>query len=172
MFWLLLIAQLSASFTSETVWITLQDSTVEVKGWYVFRNPSTEPQHLQIFYPFPLGRTEPYPDTFAVHGGRARPTPEGLRIQVRLEPQATETLRVFYRQRIQGHRARYITHTTRLWDKPLKEARFYIRFPARWKQMYTSFPVQEVREEGTWRVLVLSRRNFRGEGDLQMVWEP
>lgn len=113
-------------FAREEVSLTVRPGCVEVFGVYHFACLAKEPFMAQLFYPFPLDSFHRYPDSIAVPGRRFERADSGISFYAKFRPGKEDSVATFYRQPLNGNRARYIVTTTRKWKRPIDAARFQV----------------------------------------------
>jgi hypothetical protein len=153
--------------------MSVDSGKVSISANYYFKNYSNEAKSALIFYPFPIDEFHSYPDSIDVVGLKYTKTDSGINFVIHFKPIVIETLRVFYRQRLNDNQARYILTTTQNWQRPLKEARFVIDFSenlAEPKFLYFSYKADSLIKRDNRIFYYLYKKNFMPKTDLIAVW--
>lgn len=138
-------------FDSEIVRLTIVGDSLEVDGTYVLACERPYRQLIPLIYPFPAdsmmagarmieGHTRVDGDSWEPL--RFDPLPGGSGVRWWVPPCSGRTIEIRgrYRQAMREAYARYIVTTTRLWQRPLRHARFEIRLPEGATPAEFSFP--------------------------------
>ena len=159
-------------FVSERVRLSIVPGQLRVHGTYHFvRGASTEP--FAILYPFIQDASQGPPEAIRVTiGGRPAPFKhrQGNSIGVSLPfggGAATAcTLQVEYVQRLAARRASYLVTSTRLWERPLEQAKFELELADSLGRPKSEFPFERI---GSGRY-AFTATNFLPERDLVIEW--
>ena len=115
-------------FFKEDVTIEILDEKVKVTGVYFFENLTQVGKRIKFYYPFPVDSNHYFPDTISI----AYPFEKdsgGIYFSLSLRPNSIDSFKITYEQRIEEAFFRYITTTTKVWKRPIKEANFTIIAP-------------------------------------------
>jgi hypothetical protein len=170
----------SVSFDSEWVRLTVIGDSLEVHGTYYLMCRQRTGVSVSLFYPFPqdslLGGARMVSLSASVGGTPAADVKwEESRgapgVRWRTPPCIGDTIVIdaVYRQELTTGYARYIVTTTRVWQRPLRLARFEIRLPPGAAPIEFSFPF-EAREDATGRYYGFESRGFFPDRDVTVRW--
>lgn len=115
-------------FFKEEVTIEVLDARVRVTGVYYFKNLTEIGKRIKFYYPFPVDSNHDFPDTISI-GCPFEKDSAGIYFSLSLRPNSIDSFRITYEQQIDAHFFRYITTTTKVWKRPIKEASFAIIAP-------------------------------------------
>jgi hypothetical protein len=183
--WILLAISASCSSASaQTTQFVREKITVRVHGTYCtldasyyFRNHGASVAQCPIFYPLLNTKTLPFPDSlFAAEDTSTTPlalnrTKDGVSFSIRIPPDETKCVRVWYRQRTPVKRFEYILTTTQLWGKPLELAEFIIIVPDSLQLTFKSIPVDKIVKHGSETEYHSVQRNFMPTANLVIEWK-
>ncbi len=115
-------------FFKEEVTIEITNGKARVTGIYFFENLTEIGKRVKFYYPFPVDSNHHYPDTISLSYPYERDS-AGVFFTLSLRPKSVDSFRITYEQQIAESYFRYITTTTRVWKRPIKEANFTIVAP-------------------------------------------
>lgn len=158
-------------FISEEIYMTIDSGKVSISATYYFRNTSNESKSALIFYPFPTDEYHYYSDSISVFGLDYTKNDSGLNFIMKFKPNAVDTLKVFYTQKLKANQARYILTTTKHWREPIREARFIIDLPESFSGIYFSYKPDSLIRTTNRVFYYLSKKNFMPKKDLIIIWQ-
>lgn len=173
--------ELSVSFDSEWIRLSIAGDSLEVRGTYVLRCREKSGERISLFYPFPedslLGGARMISLSARIDGRELGGIPwmpshgvPGVRWNTPPCTGDTLTLDTLYRQKLTTNYARYIVTTTKAWLRPLRLARFEVRLPAGAVPIDFSFPF-EARGEPPDRFYTFEARDFLPDHDVIFRWK-
>ncbi|MBS4015639.1 MAG: DUF4424 family protein [Candidatus Latescibacteria bacterium] len=157
-------------FVSEEIRISIDRQEVSVNAVYYFQNFSRELKTGLIFYPFPIDQYHYYPDSIVIAGYDFTRNDSGVNYVMRFRPNAQETVKVFYAQKLKANQTRYILTTTQSWKSPLKQARFIVDMPSEFSKAVFSYEPDSVRLTENRRRYYINEKNFMPDKDLIVNW--
>lgn len=118
-------------FFREDISFGIDSAFFTVNGDYYFRNSSDVYHSFVVVYPVRSNNTATPIDTIMVfdHGDMTH----ALKVDVKdtlatfvlkMLPHSVKMMKIIYRQRHNGHEARYILLTTKFWEKPFENASY------------------------------------------------
>jgi len=139
------------SFDSEVIRLAIVGDSLEVNGTYFLSCQRPFAQPISLFYPFPAdslltgarmieGRTRIEDGSWQPLQFEVIPLASGVRWWAPPCSGRMIEIQGRYRQGLKQKYARYIVTTTRVWQQPLRHARFEIRLPEGAKPIEFSFP--------------------------------
>lgn len=166
-------------FSAEKIEMRISRKEVEVKGYYYFRNNSSqETIHKLLIYPFPVDSTHNFPYIISVYYlSSEKKIPYGPKAPVKsiyfpvdLPSGSTTAVVVEYQQSIQANDAKYILHTTKYWGHPLEKAEYLIWVPKELQDVKLSYQPTKVKTLDSQIKFVIERRYFLPHKDLEIEW--
>ena len=145
---------------------------VEIRGLYRFVNEGAEPLRRSIYFPFAIDDDHPYPHDIQVSTGRPRRIKDGVVFELVLEAEATEEVKIRYRQAAGGHTATYVVTSARGWFEPLDRAELAVYTPADWGAPDMSFPMDRVDDEDGRQVWFTTIETFVPDREFSVSWPP
>ena len=115
-------------FFKEDVTIEILDGKVRVTGIYFFKNLTQIGKRVRFFYPFPVDSNHHYPDRISLSHQYEKDS-TGVFFSLSLRPNSVDSFKITYVQQIEETFFRYITTTTKVWKRPIEDARFVIVAP-------------------------------------------
>ncbi len=115
-------------FFKEDVTIEIFDGKVKVTGVYYIKNLTDIGKRIKFYYPFPVDSNHSFPDTISAGLPYTRDS-SGIYFTLSMEPDGVDSFVIGYEQRVERSFFRYITTTTKLWKRPIREANFTIIAP-------------------------------------------
>jgi hypothetical protein len=115
-------------FFKENVTIEVLNGRVKVTGSYIFRNLTDIGKRVKFYYPFPVDSNHHFPDTISIDRPYEKDS-TGISFWLSLKPNGVDSFEITYEQLIDRPFFRYITTTTKVWKRPIKEANFTIVAP-------------------------------------------
>jgi hypothetical protein len=155
-------------FFKEDVTIKILDETVEVTGVYFFENMTQIRKRIKFYYPFPVDSNHYFPDTIAIAYPFEKDT-AGIFFSLSLRPNSIDSFKITYEQQIEKSFFKYITTTTRVWKRPIKEANFTIIAPET-LAVHTNYALSERRVIDGYRHYIIQIKKFFPEEDLIITW--
>jgi len=143
---------------------------VSISADYYFKNPSNQTKSALIFYPFPIDEYHYYPDSILVLGLDYTKNDSGVNFIMRFKPNAGDTLKVFYRQKLKDNQARYILTTTKQWQRPLKQAKFIIDVLENFTNLQLSYKPDSIIRRNNRVLYYIAKKNFMPNKDLIINW--
>lgn len=120
--------ELPIDFFKEDITIEIEEGKVKVTGIYFIKNLSSNRIRVNFHYPFPIDANHHYPDTIAMSYPYEKDS-SGINFIMRFDPNDVDSFQLTYEQKISKNQCRYITTTTRKWERPIREAHFTIIIP-------------------------------------------
>jgi hypothetical protein len=170
----------SVCFDSESITLTVTDSTAQVSGWYRFRNLSPRSLRVSVVYPFPVDALHRYPHSVRIYAVLATDTvrvePRKLEdlasvwLLVPLQPDTITTWHVEYEQLIEASCARYVLTSTAAWGRPLRAASYEVVHPSGFLEVEVWPRPDSVTTASGWTTRKCSRANFLPRDDLWIRW--
>jgi len=167
-------------FSAEKIEMRISRKEVEVKGYYYFRNNSSqETIHKLLIYPFPVDSTHNFPYIISVYYlSSEKKIPYGPKAPVKsiyfpvdLPSGSTTAVVVEYRQSIQANDAKYILHTTKYWGHPLESADYLIWVPKGFQDVKLSYRPTKVETLQSQIKFTIEKRDFLPHKDLEIEWK-
>ena len=155
-------------FVREDVTIEVMGGRVKVTGVYFFVNLTDIGKRVKFFYPFPVDSNHYFPDTIAIGRPFERDS-AGVYFWLSLRPNSTDSFKIMYEQRIAKPFFRYITTTTKKWERPIKEADFTIVAPET-LAISVNYAFSEPRKVGENLHYYVPIENFFPDKDLLISW--
>ncbi|MEO0205433.1 MAG: hypothetical protein ABIL22_02015 [candidate division WOR-3 bacterium] len=115
-------------FYAENITIEIDKSRARVSGTYFFENLTPYPKRIKFYYPFPVDSLHSYPDTILLAHPYEKDS-TGIHFAMSIGPKNIDSFKIVYEQKLKRNQFRYITTTTKKWQRPIKEARFTIVSP-------------------------------------------
>lgn len=115
-------------FFKEDVTIEIVNGRAKVTGVYYFRNLTNIGKRIRFYYPFPVDSNHHFPDVISIDFPYTKDS-AGIYFSLSMRPNSVGSFKVVYEQRIERPYFKYITTTTKLWKRPIKEARFTVVVP-------------------------------------------
>lgn len=168
---LLFLSQKAINFLKEEIEIKIQDSILEVKGVYYFKNEANWGVLTILEYPFPVDKNHYYPLFIDVKNITFKKRKNSIFFPLNFKPFEIKKVDVIYKQKLKNKKARYILLTTKMWGKPLKEAHFKIEVPLSFKNLKISYKPQKIEIIGNKKILYINKKNFIPEKDILIEWE-
>jgi hypothetical protein len=162
------------SFFKEEIVFEIDSTFFTVNGDYYFRNASDQALSHTVTYPLRSNGSDRPFDTITVLEPtnplipvRTKISDTIARFRITLPPFSEKKMKVIYRQRHNGNLARYILLTTRLWNKPLENARYSLIVRKNIQVIEFSIAPDRSVNFGDTTVYYWERKNFMPEGDLE-----
>lgn len=155
-------------FFKEEVTIQVMEARVRVTGVYFFENMTQIRKRVKFYYPFPVDSNHYFPDTIAIGCPLEKDT-AGIFFSLSIKPNSIDSFVITYEQRINKTFFRYITTTTEVWKRPIKEANFTIIAPETFA-VHTNYAFSEPINVDTYRHYMIAIKNFFPEEDLIVNW--
>lgn len=112
-------------FYKEDITIEIDNRQANVAGRYFFKNLTSVRKRVKFYYPFPVDSIHSYPDTILLDYPYEKDS-AGIYFTMTIDANKCDSLKIIYEQKLHKNKFRYITTTTRKWEKPIKEAKFTI----------------------------------------------
>jgi len=155
-------------FFKEDIKIEIEDNRAKVSGIYFFKNFTKNRKRVKFYYPFSVDSNHSYPETILLDYLYEKDS-AGIYFTMRLNPQKIDSFKITYEQRLRHRNFRYITTTTRKWQRPIKEANFTIIMPEGLSAKI-NYSVFKDRKIGDRHYYYIYKRNFYPEEDLKIQW--
>ena len=155
-------------FFKEEVTIEVLDSRVKVTGLYYFRNLTDIGKRVKFYYPFPVDSNHYFPDTIMIDYPFEEDT-AGIYFFLSIGAKSVDSFEITYEQRIVQPFFIYITTTTQVWERPIKEADFAIIAPET-LAVNANYPFSEAMVIDGFRHYSIPIRDFFPEEDLIVSW--
>jgi hypothetical protein len=115
-------------FFKEEVTIEVLGARVRVTGVYYFENLTQIGKRIKFYYPFPVDSNHHFPDTISFGYPFERDS-AGIYFSLSIRSNSIDSFRITYEQPVEKPFFRYITTTTKVWKRPIKEAKFTVVAP-------------------------------------------
>ena len=155
-------------FFKEDVKIEVLDARVRVSGVYYFRNLTDIGKRIRFYYPFPVDSNHYFPDTISL-GYPFEKDSSGIYFWLSIGANSVDSFEITYEQQIGRPFFRYITTTTQVWKRPIKEADFTI-IAAETLAVNANYPFSEVTTIDGYRHYSIPIKDFFPEEDLIISW--
>lgn len=155
-------------FFKEDVIIEVLDGRVRVTGIYFFENLTQIGKRIKFYYPFPVDSNHHYPDTISLSYPYKKDS-AGVFFSISLRPNSIDSFKITYEQQIENPFFRYITTTTIVWKRPIKEARFTIVAPET-VSLRTNYSFSERKNIDEYWLYLIQIKDFFPEEDLIITW--
>jgi len=132
---------LPIDFFKEDLTIELDSGQAKVTGIYYFKNLTRERKRVILFYPFLADTFHLYPNAILLDLP-FRKDSSGIYFELAIGSRKKEQFKISYTQKLKRTFFRYITTTTKQWQRPIKQAAFTVITPERFN-IKTSYPVTE-----------------------------
>lgn len=156
-------------FVAETIKMTVEPPLMRIDATYTFKNRSGRKRMANMFYPFLIDETHPYPEKIDVEGAPFRKHESGVIWKLKIGVDAEKTVAVSYTQRCNDGKATYILTSTHVWEEPLADALYEVRWPEGLKNARLSLEGEVSVAEG-YKVLRTHRKQFMPDRDLVFEW--
>lgn len=164
------------SFVGETIAVSiLNDSTIEVKGDYIFKNSTAMKFETPILYPFPIDSIHQFPHAVSIvqhnaslpyHKGQ-----RGVSFQLKLKAHEQCTTSISYQQKVSETNARYILTTTQYWENPLSDSHYSLSIPSNKTLEYLSYPSDTVSTQNDVTTFYFYKERFLPRRDFIFRWK-
>jgi hypothetical protein len=155
-------------FFKEDVTIEMLDGRIRVTGTYFFENLTQIGKRVKFYYPFPVDSNHHYPDTITLSYPYEKDS-AGVFFSLSLRPNSVDSFKITYEQQIEETFFRYVTITTKVWKRPIKEAEFTIIAPES-LVIKANYPFSEVTNIDGYRHYSIPILDFFPEEDLIIHW--
>lgn len=170
-----IISAQKPEFFREEISFGIDTAFFSVDGDYYFRNSSDKFHSYTIAYPIPGNSSEDPIDMISVFDQDDPANPLKIDIHdtivnflLKMPPQSVKTIKVFYRQRHNGHFARYILLTTKWWEKPFESAAYNLTVGKETDIHDFSIKPDKSIVFGETEVFYWERENFMPECDFEI----
>ena len=162
---------LPIDFFQEVLTIEIKDdSTAKVTGTYFFENLTSEEKNIKFYYPFPVDSFHDFPDTILLDYSYEKDSAgTGIFFNMAIGARAGSQFTITYKQKLKGTFFRYITTTTKQWQRPIKKAYFEITAPAHLQARF-NYPLAEDRIIGPIHYYAIKLKKFFPDEDLIIDW--
>jgi hypothetical protein len=171
----LLNAQIS--FYREELEFGLDSAFFSVKGNYFFRNEANREIRPVIYFPVGTAAVEKSIDTLIAFDVADPEHPFTVLVQdsvahfeMKLPPDSRKQVVIYYRQRHDGHRARYILTSTQTWKRPLEYASYRLIAPKEIVISRFSLGPPKVSDFGTMQIYSWEKKNFMPAEDFRLIF--
>ncbi len=165
-----------ADFYKEKIIMSLSEKSVEITGYYHFRNPTSEKYSQALYYPFVINEYTDYPDSiYAVDQIKNssiiyKEVRNGIIFNLTIDQQDTAVYKVGYKQKIDSNKAEYILTTTKYWKKPFNYAEYYLVLPTKFKNIDFSIPFKEDSINANYKYFSFRKENYFPSQNLFITW--
>jgi hypothetical protein len=175
-FFALLIAVISCSkspapqidFYKENVVIDILKDQVSVVGIYYMKNLTKADKKVKFFYPFPVDSFQAYPDLILIDYPFDKDK-EGIYFDMSFPARRVDSFKVLYQQKLKGRQCRYITLTTRQWQRPIQDAAFTVVAPG-FLKLKINYPVVGKETINDTVFYYIRMKKFYPGADLEIKW--
>ncbi len=155
-------------FFREDITIEVQNSKVRVTGIYFFKNLTVNRKRVTFYYPFPVDSNHLYPDKIEIiHPYEKDST--GIFFTLLLDAMKSDSFKIAYEQQVHHNRFKYITTTTKEWQRSIKEAYFTIIMPDSLSAKINYEPYESVKIDSKDYFYIL-QKDFYPDEDLIIEW--
>jgi len=142
--------------------------SVRVTGEYFFENLTHTRKIVKFFYPFPVDSIHYFPDIILLDLPYDKDT-NGIYFAMKMEPGKDNSFKIVYCQKLKKRHFRYITTTTRKWERPIKDAEFIIIAGknVRLRINYDISKIESYLDKQYYRIV---KKKFFPEEDLIIEW--
>jgi hypothetical protein len=155
-------------FFKEDVTIEILDCRARVTGVYYFENLTQIGKRIKFYYPLPVDSNHYFPENISIDREFEKDS-AGIYFSLSLPPNGVDSFRITYEQALRGRFFRYITTTTRVWKRPIKEARFTLIAPEM-LSITVSYEFPEPIVVDGYRTYITQMTDFFPEDDLLITW--
>jgi hypothetical protein len=155
-------------FYKENVVIDILNDRVSVVGLYYMKNLTGIDKQVTFFYPFPVDSFHAYPDIILIDYPFSKDT-AGIYFDLSIPAHKADSFKVLYQQKLTGRQCRYITLTTRQWQKPIQSAAFTVIAPE-FLKLNINYPVKGRETIDDTVFYYIRLKNFFPGADLKIKW--
>lgn len=155
-------------FFKENVIVDIRGDRVHVTGKYFLRNQTAVDKRVTLYYPFPVDGHHFYPDIILIDRPFEKDS-SGIKFEMPIAGHATDSFKVLYQQKLTGRQCRYITTTTRRWQRPLRSAAFTVVAPVS-QRLVMNYPVSGAEIVDDTAFYYIHFKNFYPSEDLKITW--
>jgi hypothetical protein len=141
-------------FYKEDLTFEIKNNYFYVDGIYHFCNNSNKEINQILFYPFPVDSLYGFVDTVFAADVKAssvnlitNKSMKGAFLKIRVEPYGIAKYRIYYRQKVEKHKAEYILITTQKWGKPFENVSYKLVVPEKFKLISMSYTSDSTKTE-------------------------
>ena len=155
-------------FYKENVVIDILKDRVNVTGIYYMKNLTGIDKRVTFYYPFPVDSFHAYPDIILIDYPFRKDT-AGIYFDLSIHAHKSDSFKVLYQQKLTGRQCRYITLTTRQWQKPIQSAAFTVIAPE-FLKLNINYPVKGRETIDDTVFYYIRLKNFFPGADLKIKW--
>lgn len=166
-------------FYKEDLTFEIRDNYFYVDGIYHFCNNSNTGINQILFYPFPVDTLYGTIDTVFAADVKAgtvnlatNKSKKGAFFKIMIEPYGIAKYRVFYRQKVEKHKAEYILLTTQKWGKPFENVTYKLIIPEEMKITSLSYTPDSTKTGNEKKVYFWNKNNFMPDKNMVIYFEP
>jgi hypothetical protein len=167
----------SISFKKEIIEVKVAQDYCTLNGDYFFENNGFNSSETQIYYPFVINNSLPFPDSISIYNNSTLQflpylkLKEGISFRIKVEPHSIIQLKVIYKQNILKNYFEYILTSTADWNKPLESAEFNILFSPSCLNPNISYKEDSIKASKEFIQYAFTKLNFMPEKNLVIKWE-
>lgn len=163
-------------FVEEKVELRITSDRLFVSGEYTFYNRTSRAHTYALFFPVANGFDSQSVRLTVVRNQQHTPVTfkikkNGIVHKLPVPAKSTVLLKLNYEQPLKEKKTQYITLTTRLWKKPLKNAEFIIYLPTTHKLLRSTYPLRLKQIENETLIYYSKFENFYPKENLEIIWE-
>jgi hypothetical protein len=155
-------------FYKENVVIDILKDRVSVVGLYYMKNLTKVDKRVTFYYPFPVDSFHVYPDVILIDYPFSKDT-AGIYFDLSIPANSADSFKVLYQQKLTSRQCRYITLTTRKWQRPIKTAAFTVIAPE-FLKLDINYPVSGKETISDTVFYYIRLKNFFPGADLKIKW--
>jgi len=155
-------------FFKENVVIDILKDRVNVTGIYYMKNLTNIDKRVTFYYPFPVDSLHAYPDIILIDYPFDKDT-AGIYFDLSIPARQADSFKVLYQQKLTKRQCRYITLTTRQWQRPIKFASFTVIAPE-FLKLNINYPVSGKETINDTVFYYIRLKNFFPGADLKIKW--
>jgi hypothetical protein len=162
-------------FSKEYIEIRISEDYSFINGAYTFSNNSNDIITRTLFYPFPVSKTNSYPDSIFVFNKDNKEIPfakssSGIYFTIEALPHSETVIKVLYVQKLFSDEMKYILTSTQQWIQPLQTAEYKILLPKEFELKSISLnPFNKVHDP-VYNIYYIIKENYMPETDLFVSW--
>ena len=155
-------------FFKENVVIDILKDRMNVTGIYYMKNLTGIDKRVTFYFPFPVDSFHAYPDIILIDYPFSKDT-AGIYFDLSIPAHRADSFKVLYQQKLTGRQCRYITLTTRQWQRPIKSAAFTVIAPE-FLKLNINYPVKGRETIDDTVFYYIRLKNFFPGADLKIKW--
>lgn len=155
-------------FYKENVVIDILKDRVSVVGIYYMKNLTKVDKKVKFFYPFAVDSFQAYPDLILIDYPFDKDK-EGIYFDMSFPARRVDSFKVLFQQKSSGRQYRYITLTTRQWQRPIQDAAFTVVAPG-FLKLKINYPVVGKETINDTVFYYIRMKKFYPGADLEIKW--